>query len=107
MGECQGRSHGLVQGTAGDDIGTDGLAFGISAPVWAIVALGIGAGVAAGVILDWLDSEFNIIGKTKALFDKIGDRIDPVMTSFEAEHRVRVMSVPTPAGFWGSLPRAY
>lgn len=75
------------------------IGLGISAPVWAIVVLGIGAGVAAGVVPDWLDSELNIIGRTKALFDRIGDRLDPEMTSFEAEHPARVMGVPPPRGF--------
>ncbi|MFV0295367.1 MAG: hypothetical protein ACK5JT_04525 [Hyphomicrobiaceae bacterium] len=99
----------LVLSTIGGAVMTAiAIGFGVvGAATFAAVILGVGAAVVAGVALDALDEYFDISIRVKALFDRIGDNLNPTMTRFEAEHRSRVVGVPTVDQAWTGLAQAW
>ena len=52
------------------------IAIGLSAPVWGVVAAGIGAAVIVGIILDVVDNAFAITQKVKNLATKLEGAIE-------------------------------
>lgn len=83
------------------------IGFGVvGAGTFAAVILGVGAAVAVGVALDALDEYFDISIRIKALFDRVGDNLNPTMTRCEEEHSSRVIGVPTVDRAWIGLAQA-